>query len=956
MQRRPAECGGEPRCRAAYAGVFRVYLPDQCSGLLTMSVTSTYATARLRGRHREIAVLEDLLSKAQAGTSGVLVLCGEPGTGKTALLDYLASRAKGFRVDRVCGVQSEMELPFAGLHLLLGPLLDRLERLPGPQREALEVALGIREGRAPDRLHVGLAVLSMLADLAEERPLACLVDDAQWLDQSSLQILAFAARRLLADRVAVVFCLPDGNDVPELAGLPGLAVTRLNDPEARALLASAVYGRLDPSVADRIIAEAHGNPLAILRLPRRLSPADLAGGFVLPGTSGRLPGSLEDDFRRQVQSLPPGTRQLLVTAAADPTGDVSLLWRAAACQGIRTDVSAPAEAAELVEFGPGVRFSHPLVRSATYKSAAPDERRTVHRALAEATDPRTDPDRKAWHRAQAATGPDEDVAAELELCAGRAQARGGLAAAAEFLRLTTELTPDPALRSVRALAAAQAKFSAGSADAAYALLATAAAGPLDALQQARLERLRARLVFSWTRGSDAPALLLDAARRLASLDARQARETYLEAIEAAIFAGRLGSNGALPEVAAAASNAPPAPHPPRAIDILLDGLTARLTGGYCAGLAPLRNAVRALTRVQDQPAEDDMLWYLLWVECSLTPEPIGPEVWDDRAWHELATRAVEVARDAGAVTALPVALGSKACSDLHAGDFNSAAALKDEGQAISEALGSAAITYTDLVLAGWRGEEAPALDLIEAGIKDAIARGEGRAIGAAEYATALLYNGLGRYETALAAAQRACQYDDLGFFSWSLTELIEAAAHSGDREAGAQALATLAERTQAAGTDWALGVEASCRALLSDGPAADELYREAIQRLARTRVVIQLARAYLRHGEWLRRENRRQEARDALRQAHEIFSQTGALAFAARAGRELLATGETVRKRTADKLVDLTAQEAQVADLAREGLTNPEIAVQMFISPRTVEWHLGNVFSKLGITSRKDLR
>jgi DNA-binding CsgD family transcriptional regulator len=924
--------------------------------LLTMSVTSTYATTRLRGRHREFAVLDDLLSKAQAGTSGVLVLSGEPGIGKTALLDYVASRAKSFRVDRICAVQSEMELPFAGLHLLFGSLLDGLEHLPAPQREALEVALGVRDGHAPDRLLVGLAVLSMMAELAEEQPLACVIDDAHWLDQSSLQALAFAARRLAADRVAVFFSVREGSDVPELAGLPELAVTRLHDPDARALLASAVHGRLDPSVADRIVAETRGNPLAILQCPRKLSPADLAGGFALPCATGPLPGSIEDDFRREVQSLPPGTRQLLLTAAAERTGEATLLWRAATSQGIGTDAVAPAETAELIDFGAQVRFRHPLVRSATYQSATPDERRTAHRALAEALDPRTDPDRRAWHLAQAATRPDEEVAAELERSACRAHARGGIAAAAEFLRLATELTPEPALRSARALAAAQAKFNAGSADAAYALLVTAAAGPLDELQQARLDRLRARIAFTWNRGSDAPALLLHAARRLAPLDAGQARETYLEAIEAAIFAGRLGSSGGLSEVAAAARQAPPPPYPPRAIDVLLDGLTARLTGGYSAGLAPLRKAVQALTRLQDRPAGDDMLWYLLWIECSLTPEPIAPEVWDDRAWDELGTRAVEVARDAGAVTALPVALGSKACSDLHAGDVGDAEALKDEGQAISEAMGSAVINYTELVLAAWHGEEAPALDLIEAGMKDAIARGEGRAIGVAEYATTLLYNGLGRYEAALAAAQRACRYDDLGFFSWSLTELIEAAARSGDQEAGARALETLAERTQAAGTDWALGIEARSRALLSDGKAADDLYREAIQRLARTRVVIQLARAYLLHGEWLRRENRRQEARDALHQAYEIFGRTRALGFGGRARRELLATGETVRKRTVDKLADLTAQEAQVVDLAKEGLTNPEIAAQMFISPRTVEWHLGHVFSKLGITSRKDLR
>jgi len=923
--------------------------------LLIMSLTSTYATTRLRGRHREFAVLDGLLRKARTGTSGVLVLRGEPGIGKTALLDYAASRAKGFRVDQVAGVQSEMELPFAGLHLMFGPLLDRLESLPGPQREALEVALGVRDGHAPDRLLVGLAALSMVADLADEQPLACLIDDAQWLDQSSLQALAFAARRLLAERVAVVFCVRDEYYIPELAGLSELTVTRLHDPDARALLASAVHGRLDPSVADRIVAEANGNPLALLQFPRRLSPADLAGGFVLPA-AGPVPDRIEDSFRQQVESLPQGTRQLLLTAAAEPTGEVTLLWRAAASQGIGEAAAAPAEAAELIVFGAKVRFGHPLIRSAIYQHATPADRRTVHRALAEATDPRADPDRRAWHRAQAATGPDEEVAAELELSADRAQARGGVAAAADFLRQATELTPEPAVRGTRALAAAQAKFSAGAADAAYALLATAAAGPLDALQQARVQRLRARLAFSWTRGGDAPALLLDAARRLAPLDARLARETYLEAAEGAIFAGRLGGSRELSEAGAAARDAPRAPRPPRAIDILLDGLAARLTGGYSAGLAPLRAAVQALERDQARPDDEDMRWYLLWIECSLTPEPIAPEVWDDRAWDELATRAVSIARAAGAFTALPVALSGKACSDLHAGEFSDAAALAEEGQAISAAMGSAALSYTDLVLAAWRGDEARALEMIEAGTKDAIARGEGRAIAVAEYATALLYNGLGRYESALAAAQRACQFDDLGFFGWSLTELIEAAARTGDQEAGARALGVLAERTQAAGTDWALGTEARSRALLSHSCAADEKYREAIQRLGRTRVTVQLARAYLVHGEWLRRENRRQEARDALRQADEMFNRAGAAAFAGRARRELLATGETVRQRTVDKLADLTAQEAQVAELARDGLTNPEIAAQMFISPRTVEWHLGNVFSKLGITSRKDLR
>jgi DNA-binding CsgD family transcriptional regulator len=919
-----------------------------------MSVTSDYGT-RLRGRRRECAVLDDLLAKARSGISGVLVIRGEPGIGKTALLDYAAASARDFRVAQVCGVESEAELPFAGLHMLLAPMLGRLEHLPGPQREALAVALGAQDGHVPDRLLVGLAVLSLLADLADEQPLLCLVDDTEWLDQSSRQALAFAARRLLADRVAVVFGMRSGTEVAELAGLPELTVSRLSDPDARALLAAVVHGRLDPSVENRIVAETRGNPLAIRRLPRWLSPADLAGGFGLPAARP-APDRIENSFGRQFQALPDGSRQLLLTAAAEPTGDASLLWRAAALQGIGPDAAAPAEEGDLVEVGARVRFRHPLVRSAIYRVATPAERRAVHQALALATDPHVDPDRRAWHQARAATGPDEAVAEELVSSAGRAQARGGVAAAAEFLQQAAELTAEPALRGTRALAAAHAKFDAGSAEAAHRLLAMAAATPLDPLQRARLGWLRARLAFSRTRGGDASALLLDAARRLAPLDAGLARETYLEAIEAAIFAGRLGGRPGLPEVAAAARDAPPAPRPPRAVDLLLDGLATRFADGYPAAVATLRQALRALQHEVASPAQEDTLWYWLDVKCSLISEPISPELWDDQAWQAVAGRAASLARESGAVTALPIPLCSQACARLHAGEFGDAAALIDEAQAISDATGSAALPYARLVLIGWSGRASEALESIEAIVKDATARGEGRAIGAAEYATAVLYNGLGRYDAALAAAQRACQYDDIGFFGWSLAELIEAAARSGDSQAGARALAVLAERTSASGTDWALGMQARSRALLSDGPAADDLYREAVHRLRHSRVIIHLARAQLVHGEWLRRENRRQEAREALRDAYETLSRAGAVGFAARARHELLATGETVRKRTADHRLDLTAQEAQVAELAREGLTNPEIAVQMFISPRTVEWHLSNVFGKLGITSRKDLR
>ena len=376
----------------------------------------------LRGRRRERDALDRLLTDVRAGQSRVLVVRGEAGIGKTALVDHLAARAAGCRVARAAGVESEMELAYAGVHQLCAPLVDRLPRLPGPQREALATALGLSGGAAPDRFLVGLAVLGLLSDAAAERPLVCLVDDAQWLDRASAQALAFVARRLLAESVALVFAVREPIDGQDLAGLPPLAVGGLDDADARALLDSAMPGRLDERVRERVVAEARGNPLALLELPRGLTVAEMAGGFALPD-AGPMASRIEQSFVRQLHSLPDETRRLLLTAAAEPVGDVPLLWRAAERLGIGPDAAAPAAAAGLIELGPRVRFRHPLVRSAAYRSAEPPDRRAVHRALADATDADTDPDRRAWHRAHAATGPDEAVACELEHSSDRARGR-----------------------------------------------------------------------------------------------------------------------------------------------------------------------------------------------------------------------------------------------------------------------------------------------------------------------------------------------------------------------------------------------------------------------------------------------------------------------------------------------------------------------------------------------------
>ena len=713
------------------------------------------------------------------------------------------------------------------------------------------------------------------------------------------------------------------------------------------LLASVLTGPLDDRVRERLIAETRGNPLALLELPHGLPPAELAGGFAFDSALP-LPARIEESFRQRVERLPAESRRLLLVAAAEPVGDPTLLWGAAKRLDLGPETAGPAEAAGLLTLGAPVTFRHPLLRSAIYRAAPPEERRSAHQALAAATDPKIDPDRHAWHRAQAALAPDEEVATELERSADGARARGGLAAAAAFLERSAALTPDPAHRARRELTAAQTKHDAGAPDGALALLVAAEEGPLNDLQRARLERLRAQLAFALRRGSDAPPLLLSAAQRLESLDALLARETYLEAIAAAIFAGRLSSGPGVLEVAEAASAAPPAPEPPRTIDLLLDGLATRFTDGYATGLPALRRALDAVSE-DDAHSEDDIHW--LWLACR-----IAPDLWEDETWHELATRQLRLARDAGALTVLPLAATYRAGVHVHAGEFVAAATLIEEADAITAATGNAPLMYTSLVLAAWRGQEAHALQLIEASREDATRRGEGRAVTLADYATAVLYNGLGRYHEALAAAQRASEQDDLGLYGWALIELVEAAARSREPELAADALNELSERTRLSGTDWALGIEARSRALLDEGQGAEDLYLEAIERLGRCRIRVHLARTQLVYGEWLRRQNRRIDARETLRAAHEMFSTMGAEAFAERAARELLATGEKARKRTADTRGQLTAQETQIAELARDGHSNPEIGAQLFISPRTVEYHLHKVFTKLEIVSRNELQ
>jgi DNA-binding CsgD family transcriptional regulator len=896
----------------------------------------------LLDRLPERAALSGLLDAARAGRSGVLVVRGEPGVGKTALLDWAVESAAGLQVVRVAGVESEMELAFAALQQLCAPMLGQLGSLPDPQRAALGVAFGLNTGPAPDRFLVGLAVLSLLSEVAGRQPLLCVVDDAQWLDRASALVLAFVARRLLADPVALVFAAREPGE--EFRGLPELAVGGLGEDDAQELLGSVVRGPLDERVRDRIVAETRGNPLALLELPRGLP--GLPG---VPGVDGLpgLPGRIEDSFRRRLEILPPATRRLMLVAAAEPAGDSALVWRAAERLGIGAGAVAPAADAGLLTIGERVMFRHPLVRSAVYRAASPPDRRAAHQALADATDPRADPDRRAWHRAQASPGPDEKVASELERSAGRAQARGGLAAAAAFLERSAALTVDPARRAERALAAAQATYQAGAFDATLALLATAEAGPPDELRRARADLLRGQIAFSSSRGSDAPPLLLKAAREFEPLDARLARETYLDALAAATFAGRLALGGGMREVAEAARMALPPP-PACGPDLLLDGLALLVTEGYPAGAPVLRRAVSAF-RGTDVSTEEGLRW--LWLACRA-----ALMVWDYDSWDVLSSRQVTLARDAGALSALPIAFNTRAGLALLAGEFTEAASMAAQAESVIEATGSSISPYGDLALAAFRGQQTHAAHLIQAATGDAERRGEGRALSYIGWAAAVLHNSLGRYQEALAAAQRASEDSPaVEFAGWALVELVEAAVRSGVPERAAGALQRLSGIARACETDWALGAEARSRALVSDGQDAEHLYREAIDRFGRTRLRVELGRARLVYGEWLRRQRRQRDARDQLGRAHEIFDSIGAAAFADRARIELRAAGGHAREQAVETPDTLTAQEELIARLAGDGASNPQIAAQLFISPATVAYHLRKVFTKLGISSRSQL-
>jgi DNA-binding CsgD family transcriptional regulator len=899
----------------------------------------------LTGRANECALLDELLDVVRTGQSKSLVLAGEAGIGKTALLDQLVATATDFRLMRALGVESEMEMAYASLHQMCAPLVDRFEELSAPQHDALEVAFGMRTGATPDRFLIGLAVLNLLSAISEERPVLCVVDDVQWLDQASALTFSFVAQRLLAEPVAMVFAAREPGDA--LQNLPRLNVSGLQQPDAGALLDSTVPFILDHRVREQIIVETRGNPLALLQLPRGLTATQLATGFGIVEAQPLSP-RIEQSFIRRLELLPTESRRLLVVAAAEPTGDPLLLWGAADRLGIARAAADSAESQQLLTIGERVAFWHPLVRTAVYRSARPSERRAVHEALAAATDERTDPDRRAWHRASAARDPDEQVAVELERSAVRAQERGGLAAAAAFLQRSVAMSAEADNRRARALGAAHACLNAGAYEPALEMLAVAGSRPLDDRQRGQLELLEGMAAYAQRRGSDAPPLLLRAAETLTPFDPNLARETYLDAWSAALFAGQLADAGSLYDVSRRTRSAPPPAGPPRACDALLDGMSLLLTEGRAAATPFLQ---RAATEFAGGGASVDEVMRWGWVAT------VGAVVvWDYESCVAIAKRGVELARESGALTVLAVALNILSQAVAMGGDFKTAEQLIAEVDTVTDATGTQVLQYGALYLRAFQGRAADVATIGEVTVREARVGGQGTAIEYADLATAVVLNAAGRNGEAIAPARAAADATpELVVAGWALLELVEAAAGSGDTDVARGALERVAERNSVITTDWGFGVEARSRALISKASSAEGLYLEAIERLSRTALLPDLARAELLYGEWLRRTERREDARAHLHVADEHFTSIGMERFAQRARAELVATGETVRERSADARVVLTPQEQQIARLARDGLTNAEIGGRLFLSPRTVEWHLRGVYRKLGISSRREL-
>ena len=908
-----------------------------------------FSSAPLLGRHTECEAIDGLLAAARDGLSGLLLLTGEPGIGKTRLLEYAAADAADLHVIRLAGVESEIRLGFGALHRLLRPFLDRILGLPVPQRDALSAAFGLIGSAPPDRYLVGLATLNVLASVAAEKPVLCLVDDVHWLDRESAEALAFTARRLHADSLAFILAARgEASDQSVFASLGTLPLGGLAAQEAKALLASRVAGYLDAAVAEQIVAGTGGNPLALTEITARLSPEQLAGVAPLPA---RLPVSRMFDlhFRAVIAALPPDTRTLLLLIAAAPADDAPLIWRAAGWLGLSARAAQPAAERGIVTRDAQPSFRHPLIRSAVYADADPARRRRVHAALAAAYDSVGDAEWSAWHRAEAAAGTDEQIAAELQAAAEHARARGGFSEQALFLSRAADLTPAPGRRAERRLAAADAHVICGDPAAAEILLDLAAADLDGRVARARALRTRAVLEMFHVRVANVPAMLMEAVAELGDLDRRMTWDLLFEAMHAAMMGREHVRETTLCEVAKATATAWHDPDAPAwSGDLVMAGLARRVAEGHAQGAPVLRAALaklRGATELQE-----------LGIPLSVLISFATDEVWDIEARRELTERLAAVDRSQGALYALSMTLLVAAQAEITAGRFAEAETCYAEADEFFAAIGFPADGAVNRAhLFAWSGREDELRGALTGIASLAEAFGQGHMDKMGLHALSILDLGLGRYQSALDHALTVFRDDPPSTGNLVLPVIVEAGVRTGEREAAAAALTRMTERAHAAATPWALGLLARCEALMCADEQAEAGYRESVSRLSRVPVDLDLAHSRLLFGEWLRRGKRRAESRAQLRAAHQVFESCGAVPFAERARTELLATGAQVRKRALPAGTELTAQERHVAVLAASGHTNAEIAERLFITVSTVEFHLNKVFRKLAISSRRQI-